>query len=69
MTVVISALTLAALLIGIAVSMLLAIAALLEILSSLFARGSEEDVDSPARATRPPPEGKPAARPRIRLTQ
>jgi hypothetical protein len=68
MTIVIGVLTFAAILIGIAVTILLAIAALVEILPPLFARGGE-DADRPAvRALRPPPEGKPAARSGVRFT-
>lgn len=67
MTVVIGVLALAALLTGIAVTILLAIGALVEILPPLFARG-REDVDRRARALRPLPEGKPATGSGKRLT-
>jgi hypothetical protein len=68
MTVVVGVLTFVAILIGIAVMILLAIAALVESLPPLFARDSES-VDRPAaRASRPPPEGKQAARSGVRLT-
>lgn len=68
MAVVIGVLTFAAILIGIAIAILLAIAALVEILPPLFARDSE-GVDHPAAgAMRPPPAGKPAARSGVRFT-
>jgi hypothetical protein len=68
MTVAVGVLTLAAILVGIAVTLLLAIAALVEILPPLSARDGES-VDRPAAgALRPPPEGKVAARSGVRFT-
>jgi hypothetical protein len=68
MSIVVGVFSLAAILIGIAVTLLLAIAALVEILPPLFARDSEAAERPAARALRPPPEGKAAARSGVRLT-
>jgi hypothetical protein len=69
MAVMIGVLTCAAILIGIAVTILLAIAALVEVLPPLFAGGTEGDDRRAARAVRPSPEGKPAARSGVRFTR
>lgn len=56
----------AALLTGITVTVLLAIASLLEIVPPLFAPG-REGTDNPAAGALQPPEGKAAARSRMRF--
>lgn len=66
MIVVVGVFIFAALLAGITVTVLLAIASLLEIVPPLFARG-REGIDNPAAGALQPPEGKAAARSRIRF--
>jgi hypothetical protein len=69
MTVVIGVLAFAATLTGIAVTILLAIAALVEILPPLFAPDSEGVEHPAAGALQPPRKARPAARSGARLTR